>query len=141
MFIFPIVDCDLNMFEDGAQTFIPGLHEIPEATNPQGRHLTRGNGDKDGGGIVYTEGTGQPIQQTFQFKSTQAFGAYLRRLYEDEVRVDFVLTNRKTGATRSWPNAIFTAPPRQGAIAEGADSSIISLNIECFKIVEKEPAA
>lgn len=139
MFAFPIHDTDLRMLADGVETPIPGLHEIPEATDPQGRHLTRGNGtNSDDTGIVYIEGNGQPIQQSFQFKSTKAFGAYLRKLYSDETRVTFVAVNRKTGATRTWANAIFSSEPRQGAIAEGADSATITLNIECFSIKDTE---
>ncbi|MBE6457569.1 MAG: hypothetical protein E7011_02055 [Alphaproteobacteria bacterium] len=140
MFKFPITDCDLSLIADGVTTHIPGLHEIPEASDPQGRHLTRGNGtNEDDLGIVYVEGNGQPIQQAFQFKSTKSMGEYLRKLYREETRIDFVLVNRKNGATRTWANAIFSAEPRQGAVAEGSDSTIITLNIECFRIKDTEP--
>ena len=138
MFQFPLHDTDLTLIAEGITTPIPGLHAIPEPTNPQGKHLTRGNGDPNGKGIIYWEGYGQAIQQQFQFKSTQAFGNYLRGLYKNDTRFDFIATNRKTGATRTWPDAIFSAEPRQGAIEEGADSATITLNIECFKIIDTE---
>lgn len=135
MYDFPLHDCDLSLNADGVVTAIPGLHDIPEATDPRGYHLTRGNGTTaDDEGIVYVEGNGQPIEQTFQFKSTQAMGEYLRGLYNNKKRVNFTLVNRLTGATREWPNAIFSTTPRQGAISEGADSTIITLKIECFSI-------
>lgn len=137
MYDFPLHDCDLSMNADGVVTGIPGLHDIPEATDPRGHHLTRGNGTtEDDEGIIYVEGNGQPIEQMYLFKSTKAMGDYLRRLYKEKKRVDFSLVNRITGATRQWPNAIFSAEPRQGPISEGADSSIISLKIECFRIID-----
>lgn len=135
MYEFPLCDCDLSMNDDGVVTAIPGLHDIPDATDPHGHHLTRGNGTTDDDeGIIYVEGNGQPIEQTYQFKSTKAMGEYLRSLYINKKRVNFTLVNRLTGATREWPNAIFSAMPRQGAISEGADSTIITLKIECFRI-------
>jgi len=135
--LFQINQGDAGFSYNGANYQFTDVDTIQYTYNEK-NHLTRGASGQNRVGIDYSEGLKTPdVCEIKIVDCSIAIYNLLLTCFNDKTRIAVSFIDRKTGEGYTFKNSVVRDKPRQGEIAEGADSISFMLAVESFDVSDK----
>jgi hypothetical protein len=105
--------------------------------NPHMVRIVRGANSKDKVGLIYTEGSKEPMTLTVVLIGVSlAIHTLLMQIYTDKGRCEFYCIDRLDGSSKIGKSAILSKQPQQLVVDESPESMNVELTFETFDMVE-----
>jgi len=130
--IFKIQSCEFGMKVDGTQYIFDDVAELTIEDNRKNK-LTRGANGANKEGLVYQEGTREPVRWTLPILNmSAALKGVLDDVFKNQSRVDVYCIDKTDGSSKMAKNAILCNKPQQLSLNDTPDSMNVSLEFETF---------
>lgn len=130
--IFKINNCEFGFKDNGVQYRFDDVQNLTIEDNRKNR-LTRGANGANKIGLVYTEGTREPIKWTLPILNmTAAIKSVLDDIFTTKRRIDVYCIDETDGSSKMAKQAILCNKPQQLSLDDTPDSMNVSLEFETF---------
>jgi len=130
--IFKIQNCEFGIKRDGTQYIFDDVAELTIEDNRKNR-LTRGSNGSNKVGIVYQEGTREPVKWTLPILNmSAALKDVLDEVFASQERIEVYCIDKGDGSSKMAKQAILCNKPQQLSLNDTPDSMNVSLEFETF---------
>lgn len=134
--IFKLYDCDVGLTVEDVQYFFEHVDSVA-VTDPEKTRLTRGANAGNKVGISYREGLKEAKGMVFQVKGiSKALHDLLKKVYDDQTRVNVFCVSRKDGSSKNARNAVLCTKPMQLNLDDTPESMNVQLEFETYDMDE-----
>lgn len=129
---FKMYNCEFGIKVDGQQYIFDDVAELT-IEDPRKNKLTRGANAGNKVGLVYQEGSREPVRWTLPILNMSSeLKSVLDDVFKNQKRVDVYCIDKDDGSSKMAKQAILCNAPQQLALNDTPDSMNVSLEFETF---------